>query len=208
MAAKKKIDPLLTTLEWMEGPAKTWEGRCSEIAAAAIRAGVEGELIRGMWTGPVAEGNVFSGRPITQHTWVLLKDGKIFDPTRWVFEGKKPYLYIGPSDHYDEGGNKLRMAMLLSRPVPLWNPTKPQITLEFPKKIRLAVWIAIAETLKASDAQPMHQYTRDQIGYLANLSIETYGSYAAAFYDALKKAKMLSFMPLDNQRRIERERAK
>lgn len=210
VVAKKKALPaidLLFTLEEMEGPAATWEGRCSSLAAAALKTGVEGDLIRGTWTGPIASGTVFSDRPITQHTWILLKNGQICDPTRWVFEGAKPYVYVGPSDHYDEGGNKLRMAMLQQRPIPLWDPTKPQIALTFPKKIRLEVWMAIARTLKSPDAQPMHSYTRDQIGFLANLSPETYGPYAAAFYDALKKAKMLTYMPLDNQRRIERERA-
>lgn len=43
------------------------------------------------------------------HGWVLMPDGRIFDPTRWTFEAKSPYLYVGPDrDEYDKGSNQLR----------------------------------------------------------------------------------------------------
>jgi hypothetical protein len=91
------------------GRAIEWAGRCYELAQAGIKAGlVYGKARYGHWVGPVAEDSMFHGKPVIHHGWVELPDGSVVDPTRWEFEGKLPYIYHGPSDHYDVGGNLLR----------------------------------------------------------------------------------------------------
>lgn len=35
-----------------------------------------------------------------RHSWVLLDDGRVLDPTRWCFEGYPARVYVGPSDYY------------------------------------------------------------------------------------------------------------
>ena len=92
----------IKSIERRCGPAATWAGRCQEIASAFIVDDlVEGALTVGMWTGAVA-----SGVPTTPgpggvvHGWITREDGSVVDPTRFVFEGRAPYVYIGKADRY------------------------------------------------------------------------------------------------------------
>lgn len=78
---------------------------------------VQGEVRYGNWMGPIhPDCPEFGGRPFAHHGWVEKADGSIVDPTRWVFEHVKPYIYEGPNDHYDAGGNEIREARIGSRP--------------------------------------------------------------------------------------------
>lgn len=77
-----------------------WAGKCFEVASKMVDAGlVDGEAVYGHWTGPVSKHSRFSGREgagFVQHGWVLLSDGEtVVDPTRWVFEAVKPYIFVG-----------------------------------------------------------------------------------------------------------------
>lgn len=101
----------LPTLEECERALKekasTWVARCYEISCRIVAAGlVDGEAVYGHWIGDVAPGSYFSERSralgFVNHGWVLLKDGRVLDPTRWVFENVAPYLYVGePPDHWN-----------------------------------------------------------------------------------------------------------
>ncbi|MCP4427241.1 MAG: hypothetical protein GY803_22360 [Chloroflexi bacterium] len=86
-----------------------WAGQSYATAVALVRHGlIKGTVRYGYWLGPVAPESPFFGRPIISHGWVDLGDDHVCDPTRWVFEAVDPYIYEGPNDHYDFGGNYLR----------------------------------------------------------------------------------------------------
>jgi len=100
----------LPTLEACERalnePASAWLARCYEISCKIVEAKlVDGDAVYGHWVGNVAPGSHFAGRTSTgfvRHGWILLKDGRVLDPTRWVFEDVEPYLYVGePPDHWN-----------------------------------------------------------------------------------------------------------
>lgn len=80
-------------------PIKDWPGKCYQVACALVDGGiVDGDAIYGHWVGPIhPKAPVFGGqnRPFTHHGWILMEDGTVVDPTRWVFENAKPYIFIG-----------------------------------------------------------------------------------------------------------------
>lgn len=92
-------------------------GNCYGVALAIVEDfGLDAVARYGHYTGKVHGLSYFNaGRPFQRHGWVELWDGRILDPTRWVFEqpdgGKfpkamKPYIYVGPNDCYDLGGEQ------------------------------------------------------------------------------------------------------
>ncbi len=83
-------------------PCGSWPTRCHEIAVAINRKlGLSWQECYGFYYGPVAEGGPFdAGRPVQRHGWLKLPDRRVFDPTRWVFEQKLPYVFCA----YDNNG--------------------------------------------------------------------------------------------------------
>ena len=78
---------------------------CNEMALAFPE--LHAQRIAGQWTGPVAAGTHFRwlvdaglGKNGLAHWWLVLLDGTVLDPTRWVYEGRAPYIYHGPADFY------------------------------------------------------------------------------------------------------------
>ena len=82
-------------------PAKKWKGRCYEIACKMVKAKlVKGEPVYGHWVGPISRYSHFANRRdlgFTNHGWVLVDEEKqlVVDPTRWVFEDREPYIFVG-----------------------------------------------------------------------------------------------------------------
>lgn len=86
-----------------------WVGCCHQLALAALEAGAPGRVIAGRWVGPIHPASAWirsgchlfseDGGP-PRHSWVLLDDGRVLDPTRWCFEGSPARLYVGPADYY------------------------------------------------------------------------------------------------------------
>lgn len=86
-------------------PASAWVSRCYEISCKIVEAKlVRGEAVYGHWTGPVHKDSHFAryaSAPFIRHGWILLEDGRVLDPTRWVFEAAEPYLFVAePPDHW------------------------------------------------------------------------------------------------------------
>lgn len=94
-------------------PASTWVGRCYEIACKIVDAGLvsrkhglDGVAVYGHWLGPISPRSHFADRVrvgFVQHGWIYVEGhGIVIDPTRWVFEAKRPYLYVEhePADGY------------------------------------------------------------------------------------------------------------
>jgi hypothetical protein len=100
--------PTLAEAEAVIGePASKWVSRCYEIAYALVEKGlVPGRAVYGHYLGPVMPSSPFHDRhsacDFTGHGWVSLPDGRVLDPTRWVFEATEPYLYVGwPGEEID-----------------------------------------------------------------------------------------------------------
>lgn len=203
-------DAILEEAERLVGPASKWAGRCYEIACALVKHGlVTGEPLYGHYLGPIAEGSQFGarrGHGFVQHGWVLAPDGKIIDPTRWVFEAVDPYIYMGPNKGlYDEGGNTVRLA--LEQPCPGYlPPTDPQ---DFPT-------IYDVDLSPLSDAAKGHLLAlmREPPGvnnrmvfWVANLAPERLGEHLDEVYEFLcNRDDFEVAIPMDNRRAWERER--
>ena len=163
-------------------PISDWEGRCMEIATLMTeKMAINGKAVYGLWLGTITEGSAFEGRPFTHHGWTRCTDGRIIDPTRWVFEGKEPYIYQGESDYYDEGGVSLKS----DKPVPPYNESK-KVDYHFGNEHWLYELL-----LKSSKVSVM------QLFYLANLPPQKIGIYARKMYEHIIRAGYEGFVPTD-----------
>jgi hypothetical protein len=87
---------------------EAWPGQCQFVAPSVIRNGlVGGRQSNGAWCGPVTgpHRDRFCTTEVAmrrvRHVWITLADGRVCDPTRWVFEGVEPYVYVGTdAEHY------------------------------------------------------------------------------------------------------------
>jgi len=207
--------PTLQQAEKVIGePAPKWIARCFEIAFKLVDRGlVEGVAVYGHWLGPVAPKTHFSGRQVlgfVQHGWVLLPDGRVLDPTRWGFEGVAPYLYVGPSDYYDEGGNRFRMSRLGSPPV--FDPDEETVELDQYVLSDGAAWTFVENLLGLNDSFHMADepgtITREQLFWLANVDPRKLGGHAKAIYAAIEKLDEIALIPIDNRLAVEAGRVK
>jgi len=88
-------------------PVKDWSGQCYAVACAILRAKLlKGRPAYGHWIGDVHPKSPFYERtrvPFQRHGWIVVEErgphaerpGLIVDPTRWVFEAKEPYIFVG-----------------------------------------------------------------------------------------------------------------
>src|SRR5882672_10621556 len=145
-------------------PLEKWPGKCSGVANACLQANVvKGRLCYGHYVGPIAKTGHFAGRPFTHHAWIELRGGRIWDPTRWVFEDVEPYIYVGTNDHYDFGGNAVNEAF--RPPYPATGPTERPLFLKLSKPVRIGIGALTGQTDWDGWATP------GQIHWLANINI-------------------------------------
>jgi len=174
-------------------PARNWAGHCHEIASAIVDHGLAGGIaVYGDWRGEISEDGHFrraKGRPFVHHGWVALDDGRVLDPTRWAFEGKPPYLYVGPpGEEYDEGGNLHRWATL-ERP-PAYRAEDPAVPAE---KMSFLGRVAMLNLLGCPPA-----ITRPMLVWMANLPVDLLGDMAAAIYADIIAVGQDALIPVDN----------
>lgn len=193
-------------------PAAGWVGKCYEIACACVEHGlVEGDPAYGHFLGEIEPESAWTkhtGRGpsiITQHGWVVLKDGRIFDPTGWAFvETDEPWIIITHPDEpeyewYDEGGNKFREILNVGREPPEWTPGAPEVDIDFGESVSLI------RGLLNQPPDTTAPFTRPQLFYLSNLPYQAFGDSVADVYGALCDAKLGAFIPYDNYVKAERE---
>lgn len=88
--------------------AKLFAGNCHSVSLELVKLmGPTARVVRGHWHGPSANR---PGFPIQQHSWVECGEFYI-DPTRFVFEGVEPYIYVAlktDCPHYDPGSIRVR----------------------------------------------------------------------------------------------------
>lgn len=196
-------------------PTKNWVGNCHAIARAIVEAGLvqnfDGAAVYGYWGGPVHPDSHSADRahqPFIRHGWILLEGGRILDPTRWCFDAKEPYLFIGDnSGEYDEGGDKYREETLEAPPP--WDKEDSQYTIT---KSILATdpwkhveWLLDCTDSYVDDEAPTGQLCGAQLFWLANCPYSMLEPHAAQIYKALERIGMKAFIPLDNRTRAQRE---
>ena len=179
-------------------PLEQWRGQCFGIASALVEKGlVPGRAVYGHYLGRVSPQSVpFGSRrqmPFQAHGWVALPDGSILDPTRWVFEAKAPYLFIGPGDNpeYDEGGNHLRTLM---RGPAVAEPVAAR-TIAIP----LAGEAAAFARLAFGHDSP---FGLNEARWLAHTAPAEAGLAIAGLYEALLAANLGALIPFDNRKAV------
>lgn len=198
MADPNRIELTMEQAEEIVGrPRGDWAGACHGVSAA-LAPHVGGKVRRGYFTGEIAPGAYFAGRP-SQHSWIELPDGQVLDPTRFAFVGGDPELWVGPADDYDIGGCRSQGA---SGPAPHIMDTEKELI-----ELNLGCTDYLANCL---GAEPM-DYGEDhimvsieQLHWLAHLAItdsEAPGflsrSFAAEVYEGIINAGYKALIPID-----------
>jgi hypothetical protein len=179
----------------IEMPITEWPGNCYAVACKVLAAGLLiGRAVYGHYLGPIRPGTMFHGKPIVHHGWIETPDGRIVDPTRWVFMGAAPYIHeaTSPCPDYDEGGN----VWLLSRqrPAPEHDPGSDSV--EMPTAFR-----PLASSL-LSRQQVQSRLTTMEAHWLATLSLIALGDRAKPLYEALVALGFAALIPIDNRRKV------
>lgn len=210
MRARTVKVPSLAAAEKKLGPARSWSGRCYEMACKLVESGlVEGVAVYGHWRGPVAPGSYFGDRhhlPFVQHGWVLLPDGSVVDPTRWSFDGSKPYIFHGPcGPEYDEGGNQFRRETL--QPPPEFDVYEKLIRLP-PRVLPSSAWNHIEKLLQLDygfTEQEPGVLCMSQFLWVCNLPFNMLGKHAKHVYDSADRVGLRGLVPIDNWMKAQRE---
>jgi hypothetical protein len=181
----------------------SWQGRCYEIACA-IRGkfDIDCRPCYGHWLGPVAPGSFFADRakaPFQRHGWLQLEDGRIIDPTRWVFENVEPYIFFAKDEqgYYDEGGDVWRKTMNAVKEVPGADADPRKVPLVFRDDVPDTVLFII----EIFDQDPK-DLNLLQVAYLANMSRDELGKHAYPIFSAIDAAGQGAFIPIDNYEKI------
>lgn len=182
----------------IEVPIDWWPGQCYGIAGELLRKGVvEGSLRYGHWCGPVSPDCVIESFAkgavmFCRHGWIEQDDNTIVDPTRYVFEAREPYIYIGENDHYDAGGNLFREAT--EKPCPNYSATDKRVTLSVWKFCPVAHRFVMAELFGGAPG-----ITFDMAFWLANLALPRLREHARPIYKAFVDAGQGALIPTDNR---------
>jgi hypothetical protein len=103
-----------------------------------------------------------------------------------VFEGKKPYIYHGPNDYYDAGGQLLRKAFM--QDPPKYNKSK---------RVNFFVTKETEDFLLGLLGHA--KFTEEGLYWIANLPLTVLRGYEHETYIALKIAGLGAFIPIDNR---------
>lgn len=175
-----------------------WPGNCSfyanQVAKGFPEMGAKWEY--GHWVGPIHPDSFFGKRQngFTHHAWTVLPDGRVLDPTRWVFEFVDPYIFVGSGEHYDAGGNALRALML--KPCPAATPDKrDRIIGEFSDDDLFTLSLASDGVIEDN------RLSASQLFWIANLPFDSMMGRHASIYAALEAHGFKAMIPVDNYRR-------
>lgn len=219
--------------------AHAWKGRCHEIAARIHAAGlVAGRVVYGHWRGPISPRSHFASYrslPFVHHGWIVTDEdsGTVFDPTRWVFEAVRPYLFVGEPpdqiaaccracdhtiDEHEHGRffNKCEICDCLDYVAPLpwpydeggdvWRLMTEQPMPKAEPGVK-SVSLGLSPEVRRRLGIPSRM-TEGQVFWLANLSYATLGDDAPTVYDALAKSGRGALIPFDNLNRAKASRSR
>lgn len=177
-------------------PVGDWPGNCYVIATAMVDAGLvpEGAVkAYGHYIGHVVPSSpfraVWDAVGWVRHGWVQVTSERVIDPTRWVFEGRRPYIYDGPAHEYDRGANEHRRANL--RPAPKFKASG---------RVYPTVGMSVGAEYLVSDLlnNDIRLVTPEQAFWIANLPIDMLGEFATEVYAWLVVCDLGGFIPIDN----------
>ncbi len=153
--------------------------------------GAEARAVYGFYHGP-CKGKT---QPFYRHGWVVADDGRtVWDPTRWVFEGVEPYIFVGPLEshqEYDEGMRKIRALARL--PFPATAEHKRVTTFNWSPKTASYLWDLFG------GFEP-YSLNFVQVLWLANHDCEALGEHIDEVYSALVANDHETCIPIDNFR--------
>ncbi len=170
---------------------KDWIANCYGISDSFLKHNiVQGQLCYGKYYGYVSDQSYFHEHSFPNHGWIE-HDNKIIDPTKWVFEAIKPYIYVGKIDRkiYDLGSNKLRKA--LRRPAPDFNPNIKSVQIQ-------EHHINFIFSFFLQDKKYRDTVSLDQISWIASLSLDELSQFARPLFQWLQKNRLNAFAPIDN----------
>lgn len=195
------INEVAAIIDW---PVEDWPGNCYAVACAMLERGAlkeeheDAKKRYGHWLGPVdPKAPKFGDRktPFQRHGWLEVGT-TIIDPTRWVFENKKPYIYVGKNrGKYDVGGNRIRMAIM--GPPPPYDMSAP--------RAKTAIWSVCGEAHRFVMDRLLGGslgLTKAQEMWVANADPAILGRHAKPIYQAIIKAGLPGLIPIDNRRLI------
>jgi hypothetical protein len=180
-----------------------WPGRCHEVALKIVHSEtIEGEARYGLYHGPIHKDSRFAGRQFTRHGWIEVPDGRIVDPTRWVFESCLPYLYVCPGDNaeYDFGGNNTHEATM--GPCPKLDPSGPVFTMELLALPAMKVAGLTGEEMEVAHPRCKVVLGNDQLFWLANYPLRKLVPHATDVYREIIRLGHVGYIPIDNRRLI------
>lgn len=174
---------------------KYWKGECYSVACDILNANlVEGRAVHGSYFGKIVKTSMFysKGLKMARHGWIETPDGKIIDPTRWVFEDVTPYIHETTVDdpEYDKASSRLRKASM--NPQPEYNPDAKQFTIPDNKS-----GTAVRSVLCLS--QDRKTVSFEEVFWMANLPLDTLGLQAKDIYFLLEEWGCKAFIPADHQ---------
>jgi hypothetical protein len=188
-------------------PLKDWPLNCHGIATAVLQmVPVEGmRLARGHYDGYVSPKSEYrSGAAASQHSWLVAADGRIVDPTRWAMETPdKPYIYIGESDVYDEGG----LAMTARIP-PMFPMSGPSHFAQVLAKLPLDKLNILSRALKGPvfdtvdiDSRDLRNLADHRLKYSLHIPPDHHDD-PVALYSALADAGLKAMIKIDLWNRV------
>jgi len=188
-----KVPTLAECVAAMNLPTDKWPGRCHEIACGINRELKLGwQECYGGYLGKVNPGGLFvPGKSINRHGWLKTPDGRVFDPTRWVFEVVEPYIYCEVNDlDYDYGMERIKAA-IFPEPPPDDEGEKKRVDFAMSDRL-LADWL--------SEVFPNYpSLTIKQVAWLANKGPRYLGDKAKPVYEKIVEVGHRAFIPIDYQ---------
>ncbi len=192
-------------------PLDMWPGHCHDVASAMVEQGVVGgHAVYGHYVGPISAKSRwkrYRKLGFVRHGWIHTADS-VIDPTRYVFENRAPYIFkdkldrTGRHPEYDEGGNKLRRAML--QQCPSTNTNAARSSIEFSDNFTRDFVRDLVRTSNGDYSIDVHPMTDEQVFWLANLPLDMLGDFAPDVYAAVADAGCVAYIPIDNRRNVER----
>lgn len=185
--------------EKFKEPAASWEGRCAELAACVEKMIPGCRRVRGHYLGLIT-GSHWKGRPYAQHEWLELEDGTVVDPTRWSFEGKDPYVFVGGPTNtedwpYDEAGVRLRHLLLGRKPCPAFSKDEESAKVnQMPSDAR--------RHLEKMGAEPKNgRFSLSQLFWIAGAAPEELGDHVVTIYRWFVRNNYEALIPIDLRRK-------
>lgn len=143
----------------------------------------KGEILHGIYTGPIEPGCPYKGLPYVPHSWAVMLDGSVLDPIRWYFDQTAPRLFIGKSNDYDYNGLEYRKRM--ADPPPVHTSMNPLADLKVSKELAAKLRFLLLGC-RVVDIRQLHWLCRQPPDIFDNMKLEFYEAvYTSAYHTFL-----------------------